>query len=106
MPPLSLQDLAQLEEQINRRATNLARQFQSENPELPFEKCYLVYKFLETPSYAIEAGLHSMMPQQEAKHYFHRVARQLHPDKNAHPLAKDAFQKLNTAIELVKSQVP
>jgi curved DNA-binding protein CbpA len=29
--------------------------------------------------------------------YFRRLAKLLHPDKNQHPLAKEAFQKLSEA---------
>jgi len=30
--------------------------------------------------------------------------KQLHPDKNGHPMAKEAFQKLNMALDAVKNQ--
>lgn len=29
-----------------------------------------------------------------AKKYYRKIAMNLHPDKNKHPMAKDAFQKL------------
>jgi len=39
----------------------------------------------------IEEGLCQMLQRQEISKYFKTLAKQLHPDKNAHPLAKDAF---------------
>lgn len=44
-----------------------------------------------------------MLQRQEANAYFKKLAKQLHPDKNAHPFAKEAFQKLSTALTVVKS---
>jgi len=38
------------------------------------------------------------MIKEKANQYFRRLAKQLHPDKNKHPLAKEAFQKLAEAI--------
>ena len=67
------------------------------------DKVYLVYKFLNTPIDILQEGLFQMLERQEANAYFKKLAKQLHPDKNAHPLAKEAFQKLSTALTVVKS---
>ncbi len=65
----------------------------SDNPvEKDNDKVYLVYKFLNTPSDILQEGLYQMLERQEANAYFKKLAKQLHPDKNAHPLAKEAFQ--------------
>jgi hypothetical protein len=62
------------------------------NPvEKDLEKVYLVFKFLNTPSSILQEGLLQMFQRQEANAYFKKLAKQLHPDKNAHPLAKEAF---------------
>ncbi len=45
--------------------------------------------------------LRRVMPKDQAMHYYRKLAKQLHPDKNQHALAKDAFQKLNLALEAV-----
>jgi curved DNA-binding protein CbpA len=37
------------------------------------------------------------MMREKAIQYFRRLALLLHPDKNLHPLAKEAFQKLSEA---------
>jgi len=41
---------------------------------------------------------------ERARSYFKSLAKQLHPDKNGHPMAKEAFQKLNMALDSVKKQ--
>lgn len=43
------------------------------------------------------------MQKDQANQYFRRLAKLLHPDKNQHPLAKEAFQKLSQAIQAVNS---
>ena len=54
------------------------------------EQVFLVYKFISTPIDIITAGMRTMMREQ-ATQYYRRLAKQLHPDKNQHPLAKEAF---------------
>ena len=39
--------------------------------------------------------------REQAQQYFRKLALQLHPDKNQHPLAKEAFQKLSEAVQVV-----
>jgi curved DNA-binding protein CbpA len=41
------------------------------------------------------------MMREQAMQYFRRLALLLHPDKNQHPLAKEAFQKLSEAQQQV-----
>ena len=36
--------------------------------------------------------------EQDVKKYYHKIAIQLHPDKNCHPQAKEAFQKIQHAV--------
>jgi len=73
-------------------------------PETDFDKTYLVYKFVETPLSAMQVGLQGMVQTERARSYFKTLAKQLHPDKNGHPMAKEAFQKLNMALDSVKKQ--
>jgi len=40
-----------------------------------------------------------------ANTYYRNLARQLHPDKNCHPMAKDAFQRVTDSFELFKKQM-
>ena len=37
----------------------------------------------------------------QARKYYKQVVKQIHPDKNNHPLAKDAFQRVQSAVTLV-----
>jgi len=43
------------------------------------------------------------MQKDQAQHYFRKLAKLLHPDKNQHHLAKEAFQKLREALQVVSS---
>ena len=44
-----------------------------------------------------------MQKDQTLNQYFRRLARLLHPDKNQHPLSKEAFQKLSEAFQAVSN---
>lgn len=65
-----------------------------------FGQVFLVYKFVNTPVDMLIEGMKRMMKDQATK-YFRKLAIQLHPDKNSHPMAKDAFQKLAAALQAV-----
>jgi DnaJ-class molecular chaperone len=41
------------------------------------------------------------MQRDQAMQYFRKLAKLLHPDKNHHHLAKDAFQKLHQALQAI-----
>lgn len=41
--------------------------------------------------------------REQSIQYFRRLAKLLHPDKNQHPLAKEAFQKLSEAFQVVNA---
>lgn len=43
------------------------------------------------------------MQREQAMSYFRRLAKLLHPDKNHHPMAKEAFQKFSEAMQVVSS---
>lgn len=42
------------------------------------------------------------MKPDQLKQFNHKLMKQLHPDKNHHPMAKDAFHKVQEAIKAVK----
>ena len=54
------------------------------------DQASLVYKFLNTPHEMVVAGMSQMQPAQLSQ-FYRKLAKQLHPDKNQHPQAKDAF---------------
>ena len=66
------------------------------------DQAYVVYKFLNTPSDMIIAGMTQMQPQQLIQ-FYRKLAIQLHPDKNHHPQATDAFQVVQNAMESAKT---
>jgi len=39
------------------------------------------------------------MKGDEMKKYYRKVAKNLHPDKNSHPNAKEAFQKIQNCFK-------
>ena len=57
---------------------------------LTFDQVFLIYKFIETPLLTLQEGL-STKSEEDVKRYYRSIARQLHPDKNCHPRAKEAF---------------
>jgi hypothetical protein len=57
------------------------------------EQAYSVYKFVFIAEELIVKGLIGM-PKETQQQWFRLVAKQLHPDKNSHPRAKEAFQRV------------
>jgi len=92
-----------IEQQINQTASQLASRFMASEASAGVSKdqAYVVYKFLNTPHEMLVAGMTSMQPQQLVQ-FFRKLAIQLHPDKNNHPQATDAFQAVQTAMEKAK----
>ena len=86
----------------------LAQQFLRENAstDLPVtqEQAYMVYKILGTPQDMLVASMNRMQ-QTFLTQFYRKLAIQLHPDKNAHPQATDAFQALQGAMEVVKANM-
>jgi hypothetical protein len=68
----------------------------AEHPEEEFvelEKIVETYKLLIVPDNTLQ-GLLQGLGKEAARREFRRVAMLVHPDKNGHPNAKIAFQKL------------
>ena len=61
--------------------------------EIEFEKIVETYKLLIVPDNTLQCLLQAM-GRDAARKEFRRVAMLIHPDKNSHPSAKIAFQKL------------
>jgi len=61
----------------------------------------LVYKFLITPENWLNQGL-IQMDQSTLKSYYKKLALELHPDKNSHPQAKEAFQKIGGVVRNIQ----
>ena len=66
------------------------------------DQAYLVYKFLQTPQEVLVLAMTQMQPQ-VLNHFYRKLAIQLHPDKNRHPQATDAFQVVQAAMESAKT---
>lgn len=64
-----------------------------EGESIELEKITETYKLLIVPDNTLE-GLLKGLGKEAARKEFRRVAMLVHPDKNSHPNAKIAFQKL------------
>ena len=113
-----------MEKRINENAKALAEQFcatrhaattatcssssdsseESSGSEVSREQAFVVYKFLNTPVEMLLAGMTQMQPQQLIQ-FYRKLAIQLHPDKNRHPQATDAFQVVQAAMESAKASM-
>lgn len=72
--------------------------------DVSLEQAFLVYKFLHTPADMLVRGMTQMQPQQLSQ-FYRKLAIQLHPDKNRHPQATDAFQVVQNAMESAKTSM-
>lgn len=91
--------LIQIEASINTRSKELTMEFLQAHREFEdqSDQVFLVYKFLNTPETVIRKGIEGK-DDRTAKRYYRKIVMHLHPDKNRHPMAKEAFQKLQQAF--------
>eukprot|EP00826_Nyctotherus_ovalis_P000263 TRINITY_DN0_c274_g1_i12.p1 TRINITY_DN0_c274_g1~~TRINITY_DN0_c274_g1_i12.p1 ORF type:complete len:429 (+),score=75.12 TRINITY_DN0_c274_g1_i12:83-1369(+) len=81
---------------VNQLSKELAVKYLRENvysPLVNFEDIFLVYKILITAKEVLISKLKAV-PAQELCSFYRRYAAKLHPDKNKHPRATEAFQRL------------
>ena len=88
-----MSDLASFEQKINKQASQQAKEYLNSQglSSSEFTKNFLIYKFNGTPLDIIVKGLKAMGDLNASKSFFKKIALQVHPDKNSHPLAKDVF---------------
>ena len=86
------------EQEITQRAKEMADDFLSEHSDCSYNQTFEVYKYIETPLQSIVHNISQC--EQNPKKFYRQVVKVLHPDKNKHPLAKEAFQKLQKAFEI------
>ena len=89
----NMSDLASFEQKINKQASQQAKEYLNSQglSSSEFTKNFLIYKFNGTPLDIIVKGLKAMGDLNASKSFFKKIALQVHPDKNSHPLAKDVF---------------
>jgi hypothetical protein len=81
------------EQAVNAKAAQYAAAFMKDKikfENLSMEQAYLVYKFVFISEELIVKGLMGMCPG-SLQPWFRWAAKLLHPDKNSHPQAKEAF---------------
>ena len=74
----------------------------SADPFQQQDQVYIVYKFLNSPIDVLVSGMQQMQPTQLTQ-FYRKLAKQLHPDKNSHPQAKEAFQRVQCAMDKAKA---
>jgi len=79
----------------------MAHKDMSEN--VSFQQALQVYKILIMPEDILEKYMMSLSPE-ILKGEFRRMAKAIHPDKNKHPRAGNAFQKVHKVYEVVISK--
>ena len=81
---------------INKLSEELSLKYIRENDSnlrINMEDIYLMYKILITPKESLISKLR-IIPKLELCSFYRKCASKLHPDKNRHPRASEAFQKL------------
>lgn len=91
------------EVEVNKLARGLAdRFFYVDSPQCSYDEAFAVYKVLYSSEQFLQMRyLGHHVPQQKRGSVFRAMAKVLHPDKNRHPLAGDAFSKLAKAFQVV-----
>jgi len=79
-------------EEITRMASKYAREFCQKNETAEYDQILLLYQTLILPDKCLATYLNSLSKAQ-LRQEFRRYTILLHPDKNNHPKAKQAFQK-------------
>jgi len=88
-------------EEITRIASKYAREYCQKDESAEFEQILLLYQTLILPEKCLITYFNSLT-KEELRREFRRYTILLHPDKNSHPKAKQAFQK---AYDLISSRV-
>lgn len=79
-------------EEITRIASKYAREYCQKDTNCDFNQALLLYQTLILPEKSLSTYLRSLSKEEQKKE-FRRYTILLHPDKNSHPKAKQAFQK-------------
>lgn len=93
--------LAAIEQEVNKTAVEQMKAYMRTCPmdsSMQRDQIYIVYKFLNTPIDVLMSGMQQMEPNNLTQ-FYRKLAKQLHPDKNCHPQAKEAFQRVQSAME-------
>eukprot|EP00826_Nyctotherus_ovalis_P044117 TRINITY_DN473_c0_g1_i14.p1 TRINITY_DN473_c0_g1~~TRINITY_DN473_c0_g1_i14.p1 ORF type:complete len:249 (+),score=54.71 TRINITY_DN473_c0_g1_i14:124-870(+) len=80
---------------VNKLSKELAEKYMKESEcglTVNFEDVFLLYKILYTAKEMLVAKL-KIVPAKELCSFYRKYAVRLHPDKNKHPRASEAFQK-------------
>lgn len=79
---------------------------QPESARLTRDKVLLTYKYLTTPEEILVSNMMARSSAEDLKRHFRSISLALHPDKNDHPQAKDAFQTAIKSYNEATGQFP
>lgn len=84
-----------------------ARHFLNSNPDsnCSHSQATFVYKLLDFAKKDLYDDFRRM-PADRAKREYRKIVKHVHPDKNCHPLSKEAFQKVQSAFECALGKQP
>lgn len=80
----------QLQKEIDKIASRYAREYIGKSPNSQYESLLALYRVLIIPEANLQEYFLLLSPQ-AFKREFRQYTIKLHPDKNSHPKAKDAF---------------
>lgn len=86
-------------DEMTRLASKFAREYCQKDSQADFNQILVLYQTLIMPEKTLDAYF-KRMTNEDLKKEFRRYTILLHPDKNSHPKAKQAFQK---AYALIRS---
>lgn len=86
-------------DEMTRLASKFAREYCQKDSEADYEQILVLYQTLIMPEKTLDTYFKTMS-HDDLKKEFRRYTIMLHPDKNSHPKAKQAFQK---AYALIRS---
>lgn len=92
-----------LEDEIGSIAVKYARDYIKKDSSTDFNAILGMYKVLILPEKSMRLYFEALTPK-DLKKEFRSYTIMLHPDKNSHPKAKAAFQKVFGIIETIKKK--
>lgn len=93
--------------EIEKLANKYTHEFMSQQEfagQLTYQQILQVYKILIMPQEVLQNYMHSLNPDM-LKSEFRRFAKIIHPDKNKHPQAGTAFQKIYKVYETALGRI-
>lgn len=99
-------DILAAEPFVDKRASDMTSMFMTSPKYLgdcSYEQIFCVYKILSASHEFIRTKYFSQESKEQVASFYRQLARILHPDKNRHPIAGEAFLKISEIYAAVIS---